>query len=1462
LCLFFYIFPLHTVQAASNNTSNFQGKIVIKNGGYNVTATSPACVRASLTDTCAFRIGYYSAASGGTMLWREEFRNIEIGEYEGVFNLPLGTGTNGTGSETTFTNVFINNTDVYMQIEFDATGNQTFSSVETFVASGGGRLQMKAVPYAIRASIADQISTANEQFIKNQTTQQLSSNFNISGNGTIGGNLNVYGNTLFVNAATGNVGIGAASPNQKLTVDGSFGILEGGTTPEFHTIFAGGDQIGDITYTLPASSLDGFLSNIGGVLSWVPITGNKVGITSFNGLTNSSQTVEIGTTGTAPTWNSAPGGVHTLNIPNASVSGVTAGLVSNSQFSNWMLRNGDTGSGIYSFGGGAFSINNDSNYATNINTGNSTGTVTIGGGSGAVTVNANTFTINSGATDDILTINGGTYSTTLTFNQATVSNKNIIFPNASGTVAFTSELHTALSLGTANGLSLLDQTLSLDLASSSLTGALSSTDWNAFNSKQDGLTFGNISSTTSGITINNGTNATVGPNTTIDISTASGSSTGLLTSSDWTSFSGKLTSVNWATVGNGTNVYMDYRPNNSACGDGYLLTYDATNYRWVCGSSAFVSVAGSAGDIQFNDGAGNFGASSLVHWDAANSILGVGFGGIYAPSTNNNYSLSVNRRLEIQNPDSSTSSPAELVFTKTASAGNFRIRSEGNDFFWQGGGGNVLQMGSYWATVIMGNRQSSTLPAFVAGSNGTGMIVMAARDTDKPLAVRGFSGTQSGNLQEWQTSTGTMLAAVDPGGAFVTASSGNALVFTGTNPNIVIPEDTTLSVNDANGHNLILARNINTNFGMTVESGAFITRNSYWEEGFMNFRPTFTADSAAAGTGSTANLGAGWGDSQGLGVDENTACSFSTPATVNGVGRLQTAGTNAACLAYSGTNTAGTANTITAAVNLPVFMGKAMPSAATSATNRLWIGLSTIGTASTADPANGIFFTNDSAGNWVGMTRSSSATTTVPCGVAVSITSFGLVKAEVVSTTSVNFYVDPNTSDGISWTYCGNSSTNIPSVSLSAMMMFYSTSNNRYLDVDFLRVWSDDAASPIEVEQTTELVEAIDPNPQMRIALNAMGDLVVASTEDEASLMSFNNDRSIDIDANVNFSGGLSADCVGLGGDGGALCNSSIAERYTTRDRLTPGDIVALDSGSFSDVSRATTATVNSMVGVVVKRPGITLGDSEVNINITDNDPYRPAVAFAGIVELKVSDINGPIKKSDYLTAGSMHGIAVKADKPGFAVAQALEDLNGSSSGKIKAIVRPGFVDPADVFNTVAGKLAEVEAMVAGLNNIDQKGTTPLELQEMFEKLAFRVGIAFDSESGANELSQLLLLTASDNTDGALRLVILKDLEVNGAVVINGDITFNGNINVGSNTAGRLTVKTGETKVEIKFDRPYKHAPVVNISPRGLVGAGYYISDETTKGFVINLEKSLPQDVEFNWSALGLLPPDKQISEP
>ena len=94
-----------------------------------------------------------------------------------------------------------------------------------------------------------------------------------------------------------------------------------------------------------------------------------------------------------------------------------------------------------------------------------------------------------------------------------------------------------------NGLSLTGGIMYLAPASTSVNGAITSTDWNTFNAKEPAQTKGTIRSTSSQITISGGTSSTVGPGVTVSVSTASGSVTGLLISTDWNTFNGKQASL-------------------------------------------------------------------------------------------------------------------------------------------------------------------------------------------------------------------------------------------------------------------------------------------------------------------------------------------------------------------------------------------------------------------------------------------------------------------------------------------------------------------------------------------------------------------------------------------------------------------------------------------------------------------------------------------------------------------------------------------------------------------------------------------------------------------------------------------------------------------------------------------------------------------------------------------------------
>jgi hypothetical protein len=155
--------------------------------------------------------------------------------------------------------------------------------------------------------------------------------------------------------------------------------------------------------------------------------------------------------------------------------------------------------------------------------------------------------------------------------------------------------------------------------------------------------------------------------------------------------------------------------------------------------------------------------------------------------------LVVKDTLEIRQTNTA-SQLSQILFTNVSGtgAGDFRIGSDGQDIFWQGGGGRSLQMGSFWGMVLGGDRQSSSFPVFVNGSGGTGVLVQSERNASVPLAIQAHSSSQSGNLTEWRNQSGSLLSAVSSSGSLGIGSA----TFDATNPEkVLIDAGVTTSVN-------------------------------------------------------------------------------------------------------------------------------------------------------------------------------------------------------------------------------------------------------------------------------------------------------------------------------------------------------------------------------------------------------------------------------------------------------------------------------------------------------------------------------------------------------------------------------------------------------------------------------------------------------------------------------------------
>ena len=194
--------------------------------------------------------------------------------------------------------------------------------------------------------------------------------------------------------------------------------------------------------------------------------------------------------------------------------------------------------------------------------------------------------------------------------------------NANTNVAAnTAARHAAVTLGTANGLSLSTQQLSLGLASAGVTGALSGTDWSTFNSKQQALNgtgFVKISGTT------------ISYDNTNYLPLTGGTLTGALGGTS-ASFSGSVTTRNGTTIASlgqisviGTGEFMStgslsgYFFENRAGG---TVTSSSNWYGWYATSAIVRLFNGSTDILKIN---GSNGATTFESTITATSIIRTG----------------------------------------------------------------------------------------------------------------------------------------------------------------------------------------------------------------------------------------------------------------------------------------------------------------------------------------------------------------------------------------------------------------------------------------------------------------------------------------------------------------------------------------------------------------------------------------------------------------------------------------------------------------------------------------------------------------------------------------------------------------------------------------------------------------------------------------------------------------------
>lgn len=263
----------HTVYAATgiNSTINFQGKVVNKTDGTNIS-----------DGTYTFIFALYDASSGGNKKWGDETQN-NVSVTNGIFTVTLG-------SVTPLTGVDFNQDNLWLNITFNG---------EAF----GSRIRFTAVPYAFNASSLDGVVATNSA-----TAFTLSGSTNSLQTLTVNGSITI-GSTIQPTAA-GALTVQSNGSNTLTLESGGGGISIGTSTGGTVTIGRTGQGI-----TLP-----GFTTNNNTVL-----TTNGTGVLSQVTTTSSGLCLTSNGSGAAPTWATCPGG--TSSGPFKEVTGANGGII-------------------------------------------------------------------------------------------------------------------------------------------------------------------------------------------------------------------------------------------------------------------------------------------------------------------------------------------------------------------------------------------------------------------------------------------------------------------------------------------------------------------------------------------------------------------------------------------------------------------------------------------------------------------------------------------------------------------------------------------------------------------------------------------------------------------------------------------------------------------------------------------------------------------------------------------------------------------------------------------------------------------------------------------------------------------------------------------------------------------------------------------------------------------------------
>ena len=384
----------------------------------------------------------------------------------------------------------------------------------------------------------------------------------------------------------------------------------------------------------------------------------------------------------------------------------------------------------------------------------------------------------------------------------------------------------------------------------------------------------------------------------------------------------------------------------------------------------------------------------------------------------------------------------------------------------------------------------------------------------------------------------------------------------------------------------------------------------------------------------------------------------------------------------------------------------------------------------------------------------------------------------------------------------------------------------------------------------------------------------------------------------------------GSASQAGCLGGGDRAEFYDSDETLESGAVVSVDGTASDSVERSSDPYQRNLLGVVATRPGIILGSGHettypialvgrVPVNVTTEngiikagdrvtsatlDGYGMRATQTGrVLGVALEDMVLP---EDNFCPDDPQGQTDKRCGQVMVFVN-LVDYNGASLAVMMEEAREGLTLGNEEEPTTISSCVDVEGNATSTDaigaceqgyvlvetEVESSGLT-VETDGEQEILAFLTGIK-DSHEEEGVQSEIFTDRLAASFDIYTPRIIAEGLRVdrisalNESILFENDVVFFGTPYFTTDTAGFAVVKEGATEVTVVFEREYIEKPIVNanmatsdgISSTGAQSAAaiqalfgndvrFLITNATTTGFTIILNKPAPEDIHFNWIAL------------